>query len=228
MSRITSLSPAILACVAFTACAAPPPPPGEPWQAVIAVPAERPICGWEEVGTARVLRVSDDQARVPPGQSTVNIAPSATLPYEAVQLALKPAEHTLVRVKIVFAGRWLLPTTFPQRSRQPPKPPPEHRQTRIVGHRQITRDVRRPAERFAALRIDGDRVVLFVENAGQGGEDLAVSELRPRLRTLEPRADVFAVTATKTTPWASVQEVALAAACFDRQPGDEPHEVIVD
>jgi hypothetical protein len=168
------------------------------------------------------------EARVSPGESIVVIAPDADAPYGTVREALKPADASLIRVKLVHADRWLLSMTYPQRVRQPPKPPPDHRATRIVGHRKITRDVRRPAERFASLRIDGDDVVLFVENARPAGDPFAVAELDEALAALEPKAQVFAVTATADTPWSSVERVALAAACYDRGPGDEPHEVILD
>ncbi len=219
---------ALSAC-ATVACHARPPPSGPSWQGVMQVPVERPICGWEEVadGTA-ILRLGSAGASAPPGQSAVVIAPRPETDYAAVQRALVPAEHTLVRVKLAIDDRWLLSTTYPQKRRQPPKPPPGQRATRIVGHRQITRDVRRPAERFAALRIDGERVMLFVENERQEPELLSVSGLNRALMAIVPPAQVFAVTATADTPWAIVERVIIAAACFDRMPGDEPHEIIVD
>jgi hypothetical protein len=234
MSRSTPVSSLVASSLAVAgmsiSCGAPLPPPGELWEAVIEVPPERPICGWEEVTTkTATMRISEEgDTQAAPGQSVVVIAPKAGTSYGAVQLALEPAQESLVRVKVAFEQRWLLSTTYPQKKRQPPKPPIEHRATRIVGHRQITRDVRRPAERMAALRIDGERVVVFVENERQGGDDMSVSSLAGALAALEPKARVFALAATADTPWATVQKVALTAACYDRKPGDEPHEIILD
>lgn len=216
-----------LALPVVLACATPLPPPGEPWQNIAPVPPARPICGWEELTDETPLPITDG-VHAAPGASTVVIAPASTSSYGAVQLALKPAEASLVRVKLLVDGRWLLQTTYPQRGRQPPKPPPGERATRVVGHRQITRSTKRPAERFADLRIDGSEVVLFVENEAQSGTSLAISALEAALTALSPPAQVFAVTATRETPWTSVLEVVVAAACHDRAPGDEPHEVVLD
>lgn len=219
-----------LATLLLVGCTTPVPPPREPWEAVASVPPERTICGWEErTDKTAVLEVApDSEGTVSPAQSVAIIAVHAATPYGRVKAALKPAEHSLVRVKIVVDDRWLLPTTYPQRQRQPKKPPPEHRATRIVGRRKVTRDVRRPAERFAALRVKGDRVTLFIENERQAGDELTLSELKPRLATIEPPAEVFALTATDDTPFSSVAQVIQAAACYDRKPGDEPHEIILD
>ncbi len=216
---------------ALTACAPPPAPAREPWEAVIDVPPERKLCGWEERGVASMLAIgTHEPAAATPGDSVVLIAPTANANYGLVQAALRPAGESLVRVKLVFDGRWLLPTTYPQRSRQPPKPPKEHRAERIVGRRKITRDVRRPAERFASLRLhdDGTRMTLFVENDPQRGKALGAGELTSALMALEPRAEVFAITADESTPWPAVEKAIVALACYDRNPGDEPHEVVLD
>lgn len=217
----------LLAVPSLWACATPLPAPKEPWQDVAEVSPDRAICGWEELGQETPLRVADGE-RAGPGWSTVALSPAASTPYGEVQQALKPAEDSLVRIKLVVDDRWLLSTTYPQRQRQPPKPPPGERSTRIVGQRQITRSTRRPAERFADLRVDGARVLLFVENEAQSGRDLQISALGAVLAELSPPAQVFAVTATAATPWTAVLEVAVAAACYDREPGDEPHEVVLD
>ncbi len=219
-----------LAAASTAACDPPPEPPKAPWQSVAAVPPERPICGWEEVTTGErpLVVTADGTPAVSPGQGVALIAPLAATPYRAVRAALTPADTSLVRVKLLVDERWLLSTTYPQKLRQLPKPPPAERATRIVGDRQITRSVKRPAERFAALRVAADKIHLFVENDAPRGRELAPSTLRETLRALEPKAEVFALTATDDTPWAVVLETALAAACYDRAPGDEPHEVILD
>jgi hypothetical protein len=217
----------IAACLGL-ACNTTVPPAREAWEAVATVPPERKVCGWETNSETPLAITAAGQTRALAGDSVIVITVAPDAPYGAVQDALKPAEESLIRVKLVVDERWLLPTTFPQKRRQPPKPPPEHRATRIVGRRQITRDTRRPAERFAALRVSGDRVMLFIENENQAGKEHAVSELRAVLAAIEPRPDVFALTATADTPWNHVQAAVLAAACYDRSPGDEPHEIILD
>ncbi len=222
----------VISLVALTAlvtgCAGEAPPAREPWENVRAVPKERPICGWEEVdrNTPPLPILPKGDARVAPGASVAVIAPTPATSFADVRLALAPADASLIRIKLVVRGRWLLPTTHPKR--QPTKPPPSERVTRVVGRRRITRRRGQPADRFAALRVRGDSVTVFVENDNQQGRQVAISALGDAIRALDPPARVFAVTATDETPWSSVETAVIAAGCHDRKPGDEPHEVILD
>jgi hypothetical protein len=99
---------------------------------------------------------------------------------------------------------------------------------RVVGHRILRRPKGAPADRFADLRVATNRVRLFVENENPAGKELPIADLAARLRRVDPPATVFALTATGDTAWREVERALLAAACYDRRPGEEPHEVILD
>jgi hypothetical protein len=216
----------LLTACALTACADVPVLVKEPWQAVSRVPRERPICGWEELNEA-MDRVELPGNEAAPGTAVLVILPADDVPYGVVRSALAPAAAALVRVKIAVDRRWLLATTYPPAD-PPPKPPPERAVTRVVGERQITRDVEAPALRFADVRVDGDAAQVFVENDAPAGETIPLGALAAALAEIEPPAEVFAVTATSETAWANVRRAVIASACYDRAPGDEPHEVILD
>ena len=162
-----------------------------------------------------------------PGAQVLSLQVAGDVDYAAVRLALEPAVETLVRLKIVIDERWLLPITVPP-ALPPPKPKPDDAHTAKVGHRKITRDKKAKRDRFADIRLDGDRVELFVENERPGGDALTLSSLKETLRSVKPPVSVAALTASPSTKWQQVEQAIIAAACFDRKPGDEPHEIILD
>lgn len=140
--------------------------------------------------------------------------------------ALRPAERSLVRVKVVMDDAELLALTIPRRP-DPEQAPSGPTETAIVGHRKVTRPRAAPRDRFADLRVEDGEVTVFVENDKPGGNAVATHALRAHLRAIEPAVGVFTLGATDETPWHRLREVIAAAACFDRAPGEEPHEVLL-
>ncbi|RLB61999.1 MAG: hypothetical protein DRI90_10080 [Deltaproteobacteria bacterium] len=211
---------------AFGGCASAP-------EATVATPdrqqAERSPCGWEEVDqTAPRLTIGADgeASQVASGGYTVVLTAAGEVPFGAIRQALEPLASGLVRVKVIIDGRWLLPMTYPYR---PPVslPQPDRLAVQTVGTRRITRSVGAPADRFADLRLAGDRVLLHVEHGGPS-ETLPVAKLAQRLRETEPAVGTVALRVSDETAFEHVVTVLVAAACYDRKPGEEPHEVILD
>jgi hypothetical protein len=198
--------------------------------AKLSVPPDRSVCGWEQLepNAARV-RIAADGSFEPAtvGQSVVSLDVDSAAPYGAVERALAPAAASLVRIKVLVDDRWLVPVTFP-RPVHPHPPAPDTSWTSMVGRRKVTRSIEAPAIRFGEIRLDGEAAVVHVENAAPGGKQIRVGEIAALLRATEPPATVFALTATDDTPWQHVLRAAISAACYDRKPGEEPHEVLLD
>jgi hypothetical protein len=198
--------------------------------AKLSVPPDRSVCGWEQLepDTPRV-RIAADGSFEPAaaGQTVVVLDADAAAPYGAVGRALAPAGASLVRIKVVVDGRWLVPLTFP-RPVHPHPPAPDKSWASMVGRRKVTRSTETAAMRFGEIRLDGEVAVVHVENAAPGGKHLAVGEIGALLRATAPPAEVFVLTATDDTPWQHLLSAAIAAACYDRKPGEEPHEVLLD
>lgn len=197
---------------------------------IMAVAAERPVCGWETLAAdmPRVV-VSQGGPGEPahPGASVLVVTGDDEASYGAVKQALAPAASTLVRVKVVVEERWLLPVTH-RRPVHPHPPAQAERWVSMVGKRKITRSRQVPAQRFADLRLEGDRARVHIENEAPGGSEVPVAELAALLRRTEPPVSMFALTATEATAWKHVVAALVAAACYDRKPGQEPHEVLLD
>lgn len=189
----------------------------------------RRLCGWEALdsGQAQLTIGADGVVSQPvPAGPVVVLSAAAQTPFARVRRALEPLESQLVRLKVVVDGRWLLPMTFPYR-RPATLPKPDHPSVRTVGHRRITRSVGSPADRFADLRLAGDQVQLFVEHGG-APVTLPAAQLADHLRDTEPPVGTFALRVTDETAFEQVVAVLVAAACYDREPGGEAHEVILD
>jgi hypothetical protein len=194
------------------------------------VPAARTVCGFQQLEAADrpvVVSARDASPPVTAGLSRVVVRGEPSATYGSFKSALEPARTSLVRVKVVVGERWLLPLTF-KRPVHPHPPSPSNRWISHVGKRRVTRSAEAPAERLADLRLAGDRATLVVENEAPGGRELSVAELAAALRRIDPPVGVFALTATDDTPWPQFVEALTAAACFDRKPGQEPHEIIFD
>ena len=199
----------------------------EPKLPTIGPAPDRPICGWEtlEADTPRLeLSASNPSPKAGSGDRVVAVLAAGDVPLSALNAALTPATN-LVRLKVAIDGRWLLPLTY-QRPRLPPTTPPEETVVSVVGHQRVTRRKSAPAVRLADLRLDGERLTLFVENETPGGSELAVVELAERLMQQQPPVEVFTLSATPSTPWRSYLATVQAAACHGLKPGDEPHEVV--
>jgi ABC-type amino acid transport substrate-binding protein len=192
--------------------------------------AGRPVCGQDEASgsEARIDVGRDGRATLAPvGARVIVLAADDEAPFGAVRRALAPIEGTLVRVKVAVARGWLVPLTHHQPEAMAP-PEPEEAVTADVGLRRIIRARSAAADRFADLRIDAGRARLFVENDAPRGVDVDLGELVATLRGCEPPVGVFALSASDRTSWRQVREALVAAACYDRAPGEEPHEVIFD
>ncbi|MBW2453137.1 MAG: hypothetical protein JRI68_01425 [Deltaproteobacteria bacterium] len=189
----------------------------------------RKVCGWEahDSGQAQLTIGADGVVSQPaPTGPVVVLSAASQTPFGAVRRALEPLESNLVRLKVVVDGRWLLPVTFPYR-RPTTLPKPDQPAVRTVGHRRITRSVGAPADRFADVRLTGDRVQLFVEHGG-APVTLPAAKLADHLRATEPPVGTLALRVTEETAFEHFVTVLVAAACYDREPGDEAHEVILD
>ncbi len=227
MTTLQSVVPILM--LALAACGGPPEPaapaafgPGVPQ------PGRR-LCGWEELepGQAQLTVGADGGGAQPmPAGPVVVLSAEGTTSFGALRRALAPLESDIVRLKVVVDGRWLVPVTFPYR-RPTSLPKPDAPAVRTVGYRRITRSVGTPADRFADLRLSGAEVQLFVEHGG-GPVTLPVAELAGHLRRTEPPVGTFALAVTDETAWKQVLTVLVAAACYDREPGEEAHEVILD
>jgi hypothetical protein len=214
----------VVALVAATTGCNPPPPaaPSEP---------ARPICGWEAVDRqAQALRLRGDGTQVAPASTVAVIDPLPDLPFVEVRRALEPAADTLVRIKLVVQERWLLSLTSLRRGTVDParKPKPSEAVVSVVGHRRVTRRAGAPTMRIGDLRLDGERVELFVENDRAAGRRIPLARLGATLDAIEPPVEVFALEVSDRTPSRHLVTALVAAACHDRGPGDEPHEVLVD
>jgi hypothetical protein len=198
--------------------------------AKLPVPPARTVCGWEQLeADADAVTVGPDGSATPAavGQTVVILRPHRDAPFAAVGRALSPAAGSLVRLKVVVDDRWLVPVTFP-RPVHPHPIDPKKSWVSSVGRRKVTRSTEAPGIRFAEIRLDGDRALVHVENEAPGGWDLPIAELAAKLRATEPAVGFFALTGSAETPWKHVQAAAVAAACYDRAPGEEPHDVLLD
>ena len=195
---------------------------------VVAPHPDRPVCGWKELEeSAAVLEVgADGHVRGPrPGEAVLAISADPSASFEHVRDALIPYEAHLVRLDIAVDGRWLVPVTFAGR---PAPPMPGPKVETIVGHRRLIRPRDAPRLRFADVRLSPDGVRLYVEHERVAGSALPLDRLAATLQALDPPATAFALTASDDTPWRAFVEALAATACFDRPPGSEPHEVLLD
>lgn len=206
----------------------------------------RKVCGWESLediepharrpgeppppkldATPRLALTTKSREHAQPGAQVLVLEVAPDVTFATLREALAPAAETLVRIKVLFDDRWLVPMTA--RGRVPVKPPPKSETVEsVVGKRILRRPRGAPADRFADLRLERSELLLYVENENPAGKRLRVAELRAALRRIDPPATVFALTATDETTWRELAAVLLAAACYDRGPDDEPHEVILD
>jgi hypothetical protein len=209
---------ALLACL--VGCA-PSPEPRAAFQQHI---EGRRICGWDEATTSVGVGPSS-RKKVAPGTriAILNVTEDARV--ADLRAAIAPAEDSLVRLKLIIEGEALLPMTVPHRPEAPP--PPEESESTIVGYQKITRPKAAPRDRLADLRLESDRVTVFVENDKPSGRQMAPHALAAHLRGVEPPVTVFTLGASDDTPWPAMREVLVAAACYDRGPGEEPHEVLI-
>jgi hypothetical protein len=191
------------------------------------VPTERTLCGWEELDGTPDVEIAADGTRSKAVGQVLVLRASGDASFAEVERALQTGDDVLVRLKIVVDDRWLLPMTYRHRMPVAP-PPPDQRVSRVVGHRKITRAKSAAAIRFADLRLDGRELKLYVENESPAGKAMRVSELARALRLTDPPVGAFALTASDDTPWRHLQTALVAAACYNRGPGDEPNEVILD
>jgi hypothetical protein len=210
-----------------TACAAGNQAP-ENADTIVAPGPDRPVCGWKaRIGATEIIEI-DSAGRVsgpPPGRAVLALVAAPATPFERVRRVLEAHSPHLVRLEVVVDGRWLVPMTFAGR----PAPPLEGETVEaIVGHRRIIRPKTAPRVRFADIRVDPVGVRIFVENERVGGSAVELDELAGWLRELDPPATAFALTATGDTPWSRFVRTLVVAACFDRAPGAEPHEVLLD
>ena len=191
------------------------------------VPAERRLCGWEELTGKPDLDFNFEGVMGSAAGQVVVLRATGDTRFADIERALQTGDDVLVRLKIVVNDRWLLPMTY--RHRKPVAPPPPDKQvSRVVGRRKITRDKTAPAVRFADMRLHGQQLKLYVENESPAGKKLLVHELADALRETTPPVGAFALTASEETPWRHLETALVAAACYDRGPGDEPNEVILD
>lgn len=229
-ATIQAMKPRLLAAGALLsvlgACGPKPPPP-----AVFEMPTapQRKVCGWQEIGPGAEVLSVPAQGSVPTaaaGQQIVSLRAEDATSFGRIRRALDPAADTLVRVKVVLEGRWLLPTTFPRR--QPAEPPPPARSVETkVGQHTVRRDRAAPVDRLAEVKLEGERLTLFLEGADPEGRDLTLAQLGPLLKGSKPPPLAFVLTATDDTPWRQVRTALQAVACYDRRPGQEPHDVIL-
>lgn len=208
-----------------SACAGPSSAPRSP----ITPEPDRGWCGWDHLGapgTPAAVEVGASGGAVSAGErvTVLKLADDATM--ADLVAALRPAERSLMRVKVAMDGSALLALTIPGRA--PPRAmPAEPTETAIVGHRKVTRPRAAPRDRLADLRVERGEVTVFVENDKPGGATVTTGALAAHLNGLEPPVGVFTLGASDETPWPRLREVIAAAACYDRAPGQEPHEVLL-
>ena len=189
----------------------------------------RRLCGWEHLGLPGIpspIAVAPAGEAVGAGEriAVVRLAEEATV--TDLILALRPAARSLVRVKLAMDDSALLALTIPHRA-DAGAVLPGPKETAIVGHRKVTRPQSAPRDRFADLRVEDGEVTVFVENDKPGGDTVAIEALKGHLLAIQPPVGVFTLGANGDTPWPRLRDVLVAAACFDRGPGDEPHEVLL-
>lgn len=219
-----------LLLMALQACT--PPPPSGP-SPVVEVPAERSLCGWEELSDAERIVALDSQGSalrpVAPGAYAAAIVAPDEAAFGDVASTLKRADADLVRIKLAVDERWLVPVTRYGGAPVTPKPVSTAEVETVVGHRRVIRHKERPRVRLADLRVHADaQVEVYVENEKLTGKRLAIDELKSFLTAVSPPVGAFTIHADDDVRWANFVRTAAAAACYDRSPGFEPHEVIWD
>lgn len=202
-----------LLALALTGCAAAPP---------ARAAQVRAHCGWDTLSPATVrVRVAADGSSDGPlsGHRVLAIdAPEAT--YGAVKPVLNAPG--LVRVKVLL-GDDLLPLTIPAAPGTRKKEMAGARVT-VVGSHRIHRPKGTVSQRFASMRLDGDRVYLCLES--ESCKWMGLNALAAALEKTHPKAEVFSLSASDPTPWRHLVTALATAACYDRRPGEEPHEVL--
>ncbi|MEZ4441899.1 MAG: hypothetical protein R3B72_22560 [Polyangiaceae bacterium] len=200
---------------ALTACSSAAPPKA---------PEGRKLCGWDRLGAAIPMAI-EEGTRLGSGARVVTVRIPPALPYRALQETLARAE-SLVRLKVVVDGEALLPLSRPAPALPEDALLPE--ETTLVGERRVTRRRGAPRVRVAEVRVGPEGVTLHVENENPRGIELPTARLAEHLAALDPPATAFVVTAAPELPWRDLEPALRAAACHDRAPGEEPHEVLLD
>ena len=196
-------------------------------------PQDRAICGWEELSDPPqqpFLRLpTSGSAAAALGHYQITVQAEPSLPVAAAKRALEPLYGSLLRLKLVARKSWLLSLTIVQprlqqhvalRSGQAPSQPS------VVGDHRIVRVPGAPVARYAQVRLDGGRLRLLVEGADEAGRSLSTAVLAETLRGYTPPIEVFSLSASDATRWQQLLDALVAMACFDRKPGQEPHEVL--
>jgi hypothetical protein len=160
------------------------------------------------MGAYRVVVIADDAAS-----------------FGRVRASLAPLAATLLRAKIVVQKKYLLPLTIPQQPADWPQDAPKSEH--VVGARRITRLAAAPALRMAQLALEPGQVRLALESDSPRGREIDLAALRDSLRKTEPAVDTFTLLVSDDTPWREVVGAVVAAACYDRAAGDEPHEIVL-
>ena len=187
----------------------------------------RAVCGWKDTAQATDIthiNASGTASGAAPGPTVLALDVAPEAPFARVREALAPHAPHVVRLDVVVEGRWLVPLTFAGRA----APIEGETVETIVGHRRVIRPKAAPRLRFADIRVDGDEVQVFVENDRVGGTRVALDDLAQALDAIDPPVSAFALTATDATRWSQLVRALVATACFDRGPGAEPHEVLLD
>ncbi|MEM1030903.1 MAG: hypothetical protein AAF928_02585 [Myxococcota bacterium] len=199
----------------------------------------RSVCGWKTLddGTPRV--VFDEGGRYRPSGPRGRTAPAAALvvpggvSFHAVASAVRDIDPSLRRVELPVDGRWLVPLTRYAGRAPAPRPPSTDRDAdvdvAVVGHRRVRRARGAPRVRLADVRVAPDaRATLFLERGNPAGVRLGAAQLSAYLRAARPRVDTFTIDAAPSVLWSDFVRVATVVACYDRGPGEAPHEVIWD
>jgi len=218
---VTRLALTVTAAVLLAGCAATPPPTATPSD------RQRATCGWEwRDETSAVVTVGADGNTEGPLSATrvIGVVARQGVSFGQMMAALEPHRSTLVRVKVVLPNGAMLPMTLP-RSKQERRAELPGARVAVVGKRILHRPKNTVAQRFADLRLDGERAYLCLET--EGCRWLETASLSATLRAASPPVRVFALTASDPTPWSAVVEAVDAVACYDRAAGEEPHEVLL-
>jgi len=216
--------------VATTSCAARTAVDAKPRQS-------RTICGTEQLTSPPTqphlhLGVAANPAQ-PIGQYQVTVSADPDLPVATAMQTLEPLFGSLLRLKLVARQSWLLSLTIPQPrlhhhvALSSGRTPSE---STVVGDRRIVRVAGSPVARFAQLRLRGKQLQLVVEGEeqaqGAAPHLVPLAKLVEVLRGHTPPIEVFSLSATDDTRWQQLLDTVIAAACYDREPGQEPHEVL--
>jgi hypothetical protein len=185
----------------------------------------RSSCGWDRIEPSQPPLTLAPGVTVAPGTMVATMAPDDDTEFGALWAAIANAT-SLVRIKLAIGNGELLALTMPARIAAD-RPKPEPVDESMVGYQKITRPKAGPRDRIADLRVEGRAVTVFVENDKPGGEAMTPADVANHLRAIQPPVGVFTLGASDDTRWRDLREVLVAAACYDREPGQEPHEIVI-